>query len=271
MKIYKIFRTLARLSLLLVVFGFFQPIACGFSGPEIADIALDEGSAALLFPAAMLFLSCLLSIIPTILIARKKAADLLIVPVLIIIALILAFISAKDSFGGLIDMITYDEGAELIASAVISSLIFSLIYLITSKKEREEENLLSLIQDTNSALLTEYEKSGYEQKKVESEEFTIPQSDGTPYWSSKTIAVPSGIRKAATYIEIDGSHYGSFASSININGRKAASTLNEDSILIRFFDVKEGDEVIFDIAISGPPASSFLKGSVSVAFLSKKE
>ena len=41
--------------------------------------------------------------------------------------------------------------------------------------------------------------------------------------------------------------------------------------LILFLHKDVPDEVIFDIAISGPPASSFLKGSVSVALLSKKE
>ena len=263
MKVYKIFRTLARISLLPIIFGFFQPIACGFSGPDIVEIAADEGSFSLIFPSSMLIISALLSIVPTIRIMKKSTADLAVIPLLIILALISAFISARDSFGSLTDLITYDKGATLIASAVILSIIFSILYLITGRKEMEKESLVSLIEETNSALISAYEKRGYEQKEREEEDFTIPQNDGTPYWTSKSIRIPSGVKKLAAHIEGGKcENYGSFASSLNINGRKVLSAVGIDAFSLRFFDVKESDEVHFDIAISGPPASSYFKGSV---------
>ena len=147
MKIYRICRTLARLSLLLIVFGFFQPVACGFSGPEIADLAFSDGSFSLILPTVLLIAASLVSLIPIFRLRKKSTMDLFIIPLVIIVLLLASLFSAKNSFGDLMDFISYDRGSTFIASAIVLSLLFaSLFYILSAKERREEKNMILIFQ-----------------------------------------------------------------------------------------------------------------------------
>ena len=63
---------------------------------------------------------------------------------LVIIVLLLASLfSAKNSFGDLMDFISYDRGSTFIASAIVLSLLFaSLFYILSAKERREEKNMI---------------------------------------------------------------------------------------------------------------------------------
>ena len=68
----RIFRILSRLSILLVIIGFFQPVACGFSGPEIVQYSLEEGPLPIIVSSVLLLLSFFISIIMILRIRKKK-------------------------------------------------------------------------------------------------------------------------------------------------------------------------------------------------------
>lgn len=271
MKIYRIFRTLARLSLLLIVFGFFQPVACGFSGPEIADLAFSDGSFSLILPTILLIAASLVSLIPIFRLRKKSTMDLFIIPLVIIVLLLASLFSAKNSFGDLMDFISYDRGSTFIASAIVLSLLFASLFYILSAKERREEKNMILIRETNESLLSSYERCGYVAEEPKYEEFSLPQNDGSPAWQSKPFIIPQGIRKIACALTIDKNEDkdGTFLCSVVINGRKIRTSYNEDAFIMAAPEVKEGDDVSFEVELNSLPDSSYLKARAEIIILKK--
>ena len=127
------FKILSKLALLLVVFGFFQPVACDHAGFELADNLMQMGDRGTLSGIGLyvLFFAALLSVILTVvfLITKKKAGTPLDMPLLLISIAggICTYIGFISDFS--IDIL--NNGAYMI----IVGWILSLIFLLISKKE----------------------------------------------------------------------------------------------------------------------------------------
>ena len=112
---------------------------------------------------------------------------------------------------------------------------------------------------------------GYVAEEPKYEEFSLPQNDGSPSWQSKPFIIPQGIRKIACALAIDKNEDkdGTFLCSVVINGRKIRTSYNEDAFIMAAPDVKEGDEVSFEVELNSLPDSSYLKASAEIIILKK--
>lgn len=135
----RIFRITARLTLLFVIFGFFQPVACGFSGPEIAKLSFKYGSSGLVFSIIMVLLALLLSLIAVLRIRKVGEKEIIATPLIIAVLLGLSYLMAKAELKDLLSLISFDRGSIMIGLGIILSLVSGILYAIIHRKEGADD------------------------------------------------------------------------------------------------------------------------------------
>jgi hypothetical protein len=66
------FRLIGKIGLLLIIFGFFMPVACDQNGFQIANYCMDEGETFYGLLMYLLFISALIGVIIGVLLLMKK-------------------------------------------------------------------------------------------------------------------------------------------------------------------------------------------------------
>ncbi len=118
-------RTIAKLGFLLVVIGFFMPVACEMDGFQLAELFMDRdsaGNALLLY--GVFALSVLGLIIGALLLAKKNvptAVDWVVLLACIGCGIAVYFGALKD------DHVELETGAYVILTGWITSFIFQII------------------------------------------------------------------------------------------------------------------------------------------------
>lgn len=135
----RILRITARLTLLLVIFGFFQPVACGFSGPEITELSFKYGSSGLVFSIIMVLLALLLSLIAVLRIRKDGEKEIIANPLIIAVLLGLSYLTAKMELKDLLALISFDRGSFMIGLGIILSLVSGILYAIIHRKEGADD------------------------------------------------------------------------------------------------------------------------------------
>lgn len=135
----RILRITARLTLLLVIFGFFQPVACGFSGPEIAKLSFKYGSSGIVFSIIMVLLALLLSLIAILRIRKDGEKEIIANPLIIAVLLGLSYLTAKMELKDLFSLISFDRGSFMIGLGIILSLVSGILYAIIHRKEGADD------------------------------------------------------------------------------------------------------------------------------------
>jgi len=122
------FRTVGKFCFLLVIIGFFMPVACQMNGFQIADtfMGMDSTVNGLLMYA--LFLSALVGVVIGVLLAIKKNVPSIVDWVLLIACGLVVYFGALSD-----DMIQLQSGAYMIAIGWIAILVTQII--ATIKKE----------------------------------------------------------------------------------------------------------------------------------------
>ena len=75
---------------------------------------------------------------------------------------LLSYFSAHIEIGDFMEYVIYDRGAKMIALGIILSLVFAIMHYASTGKERSERLYKSILDESAEALISSYERAGYE-------------------------------------------------------------------------------------------------------------
>lgn len=140
---YNVFKTLSKISLLFIILGFFQPIACQFTGPEIIEEGFSTPINKDLFFASIALILTLL--VPLIALIRFNSSSLetIVTPIFAVLLLLIAYLLASNYNGDYLSKYYFDEGLTTILSGIGGSFIFALpLIFIKPEKKNKDENII---------------------------------------------------------------------------------------------------------------------------------
>ena len=267
----RIFRILSRLSILLVIIGFFQPVACGFSGPEIVQYSLEEGPLPIIVSSVLLLLAFFISIIMILRIRKKSEKELIASPVIISAILILSYFSAHIEIGDFMEYVSYDRGAKMIASGIILSLVFAIMHYASTGKERSERLYKSILDESAEALISSYERAGYEIETHKYEPLKASAISLEDHGETETYVIKEGIERVSSiHFSSEYEVRGPVSASLLINDRCVSKATGAELHQLKIFKVKEGDRVALQFGTE-EGLDALFSGSPEILLFRKKQ
>jgi hypothetical protein len=131
----KYFTLASKLALLLIIFGFFQPVACNFTGPEIVKEGFSTPlNAELVILSIMMIILVLLPIIALIRFKSGRAETLL-APVSGLLIMGISYIMGSIYNGDFLSRYYIGKGFYIMTSGLLLSLVLAIVTFFTKPNE----------------------------------------------------------------------------------------------------------------------------------------